>query len=150
MKLLILTPCNNVLQDPQFGSSLISVFHGINFQVPPDTEVPSNAVIPKEWAVFSKWRLEPDEYGKEYTSRIEIYWPDGAEFTKASVVAQQPTKDGMAFINRMNGFPVGQDGEIRVLQFLESSGEVVYGPVETIIKVNDPYFIATTNQGESA
>jgi hypothetical protein len=148
MKLLVFTPCNSALQDPILGSSLIAIFHGITFKVPPGTELPSNAVIPKDWAIFSKWGLEPEEYGKEYTSKIEIYWPDGTEFVKASLVSQQPTRDGMAFISRMTGFPVGQDGEIRVVQLLESGGEIIYGPTELIIKVNDPAFIATINQGE--
>jgi hypothetical protein len=31
---------------------------------------------------------------------------------------------------------------------LESGGEIIYGPTELIIKVNDPAFIATINQGE--
>ena|ERR1035438_2166062 len=148
MKLLVFTPCNIVLQDPGLGSSLISIFHGITFKVPTGTELPSNAVMPKEWAIFSKWGLELEEYGKEYTSKIEIYWPDGTEFAKFSLVSEQPTKDGMAFINRLTGFPVGQDGEIRVVQLLEGNGEIVYGPVELIVKINDPAYLVTTPQGD--
>jgi hypothetical protein len=139
MKLLLLTACDKVLQDPQFGSSLISVFHGIKFQVPAGTELPKDAVVPKEWAIFSKWELLPEEENKNHVSVIEIFWPDGNAFIKYALKAAQPTKNGMAFINRMTGFPVGQDGKLKVIQSLECDGVVVGGPHELDLQVDVTY-----------
>jgi hypothetical protein len=139
----MLTPCTNVLIDMQYGASLISIFHGITFTLPEGTERPTNAVMPKEWAIYSKWNLEPEEYGKNYTSNIKIYWPDGTLFSEATLDAVQPTKDGMAFINRMNGFPVGQDGKLRILQTLESDGITIARSEEITLAINDPAHFAT-------
>jgi hypothetical protein len=138
MKLLIYTACDRVLQDPVHGASLITVFHGLAFKVQEGIELPPNAVMPKEWAVFTKWGLEREEVGKQYVSKLEIYWPDGTEFIKFSLEALQPIRDGLMFISRITGFPVGQTGNLRILQTLESEGSIVFGPEELIIKVNDP------------
>jgi hypothetical protein len=136
MKILLLAACDRVIQDPQFGNSLISVFHGIKFQVPTGAEMPNDAVIPKEWAIFSKWELLPEDEDKPYTSAIKILWPNGTEFIQYRLAAAQPTKTGLAFINRLNGFPVGQAGKIKILQSLECDGAVVYGPEELDIQVD--------------
>lgn len=148
MKLVIFTPCNNVLQDPQFGASLISVFHGIVFRVSEGTELPPNAVTPKEWAVFSKYNMEPEDVGKDYTSILTIHWPDGSIFTEASLQAKQPTIGGMAFVNRLSGFPIGQDGRLRLVQRLESDGVLVAGPEELFVVVNDPSYIELVRNKE--
>jgi hypothetical protein len=138
MKLLLHSACNNVLQDPQFGASLISVFHAIAFMVPEGQEFPANAVVPKEWAIFCKWSLLPEEYGKNYTCLHKLFWPDGTVFAEAKLEAVQPTKDGMAFVQRLNGFPVGQQGNLRIVQTIESDGVIVGGPDELLIAINDP------------
>jgi hypothetical protein len=135
MKLLLLTACEKVLQDVQSGHSLISVFHGLTIQLPPEPEMPGNAVIPKEWAIFSKWELLPDEEGKNYASSVEIFWPDGTFFAKSIIAAAQPTQDGMAFIVRLPGFPIGQNGKLKIVQFLQSDDEQVFGPVELEVRV---------------
>src|ERR1039458_6396967 len=121
MKLLILTPCEKVIQDVQSGNSLISVFHGIKIKLPPvDAGLPSDAVAPKDWAIFSKWGLLPEEEGRNYTSFVEVFWPDGRLLASQRLEAAQPTKHGMAFITNLRGFPVGQNGNIKVLCSLES------------------------------
>lgn len=135
MKLLIFTACEKVIEDLTQGSSLISIFHGIKIQIPENQELPTNVVVPKDWAAFSKWELDQGEEGGEYTSRIQIIWPDGSEFARHELPATQPTKDGMAFVHRLNGFPFGQNGRLLLLQSLLCDGEVIFGPVEFAIKV---------------
>jgi hypothetical protein len=136
MKLLIATPCEKVLQDPESGHSLIAVFHEIKIQISQDApEIPGNALIPKEWAVFSKFELKPDEEGKEYSLKMEVFWPDGTLLVGNQVAAAQPTKNGMAFVIKMQGFPIGQPGVIRMNQTLTTNGKPVYGPTELTARV---------------
>jgi hypothetical protein len=136
MKLLLAAPCQMSLQDAETGHSLIAVFHEIKIAVPIDTpELPSNAIAPKEWGVFSKFGLTPDEEGKEYTLTTEIFWPDGNQLMHQELHAIQPTKNGMAFISRMQGFPMGQNGIVRVIQTLSSDGHIVLEPIEIEIGV---------------
>jgi hypothetical protein len=137
MKLLLAALCDRVLNDPDYGHSLIAVFHAIRIQIVQDAPgLPSNAVLPKEWAIFAKYGLESNEEGKDYSITGEIFWPDGSLFGTLTVAAAQPSKDGMAFILKVNGFPMGQNGTIRVLLTLSSSGKTVFGPTELIAKVN--------------
>lgn len=142
MNLLLLAPCDRILQDPTQGVSLINVFHGLMFKIPEGIDLPKDAVMPKEWTIFSKWELGPEEVGKDYISRVQIFWPDGTEFLKSSLTAMQPTRDGMSFTNQMNTFPVGQAGKLRVVQTLESDGVTVYGPTDLSINVIGAYKIS--------
>lgn len=137
VKLLVLTPCEKVLSDPFSGQSLIGVFHGLRVALPVATDppMPQDAVVPKDWAIFSKWQLEPHEENLDYSSQIEVFWPNGTPFVNARLQAMQPTKSGMAFINRLNGFPIGQNGALRITQSLLRGEEVVFGPVELQVDV---------------
>jgi hypothetical protein len=135
MKLLLIAPCQIALQDPDQGHSLIAVFHEILIKIPADApELPAIAIIPKEWAIFSKFSLEPDEEGKDYSLNTSIFWPDGTLFVSQAILAAQPTKNGMAFITRLQGFPMGQNGLVKVSQTLTSEGNLVCENIEVEIK----------------
>jgi hypothetical protein len=135
MKLLIATPGASVIQDPEFGQSLISVFHEIAMKLAPDAEPPANAMIPKEWCGFSKWGLESDEEGRDYSCQLEILWPDGSTFAKQEIPASQPTRNGISFIFRFTAFPIGQPGRLSILTRLLSAGQQIHPEVEMNVKV---------------
>src|ERR1035438_9786942 len=112
MRLLLVTPCQLAIQDPVSGQSLIAVFHDIKIKIAENApELPPNAIIPKEWSIFSKFTMEPDEEGKDYSLNTNIYWPNGEQFVSQAMDAAQPTKNGMAFIVKMEMFPIGQRSE---------------------------------------
>jgi hypothetical protein len=137
MKPLITVPCQIALNDPVSGHSLIGVFHEIKVQISGDLpELPLNAMLPKEWAVFSKFGLTPEEEGREYSLKTDIYWPDGSLLLRNLLPAEKPTRNGMAFIVRLQAFPFGQPGMIRVVETLLSGDENVYGPIELEINVS--------------
>lgn len=119
MKLLIFTPCEKVLQDARSGHSLINVFNELKIQVPPNTELPSDAVIPKEWAIFTKWELDAEDEGKECASVLRILWPDGKVWAEQTLSAP-PTKGVLSFMVQLQGFPFGQNGKLRVVNSLRS------------------------------
>lgn len=137
MKLLLATPTNMVLEDPTVGQSLIGVFNEIKIQIASDSpEIAANIMLPKEWAVFWRFGLEPEEEGKEYSLVIEMRWPDGAILGLQTLSAVQPTKNGMSFVAKLQAFPMGQNGTFRVSAKLTSNAELVCGPIETEIKVS--------------
>jgi hypothetical protein len=149
MRQMILTPCERVIQDPKSGPSLISTFQNMGIVVPVDPELPSNAVIPKEWTVFAMWLLEAEEQGKSFTLKVAIYWPDGELFTERSVDLIATHPDWMNFIATLNGFPVGQSGKVRISVSAECEGKVVSGPLDTFIAVtvkHDDTVFATAAQ----
>ena len=136
MKVLLAAPCNLVLEDKISGHSLIGVFHEIRIQIPADApDIPVNAMIPREWALFAKFGLEAEEEGLPYSLTVDFRWPDGTPFASHTVQAEQPTKNGMAFITRLQAFPMGQNGIIKSTATLNSGDNIVCGPIETEIKV---------------
>ncbi len=149
MKNLVHTPCQLVLRDAEYGHSLVAVFHELRLQFPPETVIPPNAVIPREWSVFSKWELEEDEEGKDYTSATEIFWPDGTPFLKTELKASPPVSNGMAFIFRFGVFPMGQIGTIRISNTLSEGGRLVSGPIETAIRLRHQFDLPAAPTPES-
>jgi hypothetical protein len=123
------------MNDPDVGHSLIGVFHEILIQISHDAEPPSNAMIPKEWAIFSKFSLDLEEEGKEYSLVTDIFWPDGSLLLSQTLNAIQPTKNGMAFITRLQAFPMGQQGKVRIKETLTSEGRAIWGPMELEVVV---------------
>jgi hypothetical protein len=124
-----------VVQDPDSGQSLIAVFHEIKIRIGDTSEVPSNALIPKDWTVFTKFALEPEEEGKDYVLNTRIFWPDGSPFVDQSLTANQPTKNALVFTIRMQGFPIGQSGMIKIRQTLTSGGIEVCEQIEVEVRV---------------
>ena len=93
-------------------------------------------MLPKEWAIFSKFGLEPSEEDKDYTLKTDIFWPDGKVLASHILDAMPPTKNGMAFIAKSQAFPMGQQGVVRIRESLTSEGKVVFGPIEMEVKVS--------------
>jgi len=139
MKNLIHTPCQLAIRDDASGHSLIAIFHELKLQFPPGTEIPSNAVIARDWALFSKWEMDEEEEGRDYISTTEIFWPDGTLFSRSELKASTPVANGMAFIVRVNGFPMGQTGTIRISSILSENGNLIAGPIETAIRLHHQF-----------
>jgi hypothetical protein len=119
MKLLLATACQVVINDPEFSHSLISVFHEIRFGISSSIDLPPNALIPREWSVFSKWELTDEESTGDIAQTCEMYWPDGALLSRTKLVAAKPVQRALAFNVRSQGFPVGQSGKLKIVLWIE-------------------------------
>lgn len=130
MRMLIASPCQMVItdKDEATGHSLIGVFHSLKIRVPETTEVPAKALLPKEWAIFSKWELDPSESAKEIKLFVEIFWPDGEPLSKTELVAAEISENQTAFIIRTIGFPMG-GGKIKIILSIFADGELAHEPV---------------------
>jgi hypothetical protein len=131
--------CEKVILDQNIIASLISLFTQVNVDAP--AEVPPNAVIPKEWAVFVSWDWEPTDAGREYLNRIQILHPDGTVFVEMpnSTFTMQPGRKQQ--INApVVGIPIGQQGRCGVRLWLEHGGVVVVEPrtIYLDVKHNPP------------
>jgi len=150
MNNILFAPCQLVIQDAELGHSLIAVFHEIKMQFPPGTEIPSNAVIPRDWAIFTKWEMSSDEEGKDYVSNTDIFWPDGSMFATFSLHAKPPVATGMAFIVRLQGFPMGQAGLIRITNRVMNGEVLVAGPIERSIRIHREFNLLTHEPREES
>jgi hypothetical protein len=130
MKLLMASPCQTVLIDAELGHSLIAVFHHIAMKVPAEAEIPPNALIPREWAIFSKWQVEPEDTGQNFIQVSQVFWPDGTLLVENRVNAVPRSDRYMAFVVKNQAFPIGQNGEIKIVLWIESEGEKIVPTVE--------------------
>jgi hypothetical protein len=136
MKLQVLLACERIIEDPNGGPSLISVFTKFSVAALDNQELPSDAVLPRDWVIYTVWRLEEHESDKAYTLRSEIYWPDGTQFASSSIAATKDrAEDFVTFTGKANGFPIGQVGKMRIAVWVETDGVKVSDVEETHINV---------------
>jgi len=136
MNLLLATPCNLVANDQELGPSLIGVFHDMTIKIHPDIEIPGNALIPKEWAIFSKWMLSSEETRRDYVLVSEVYWPDGTLLHQTKSKSSSPATTALIFIIKHQAFPFGQDGRVRIRLWMENEDKtLVHESIEIFISV---------------
>ncbi len=132
MKLLIASPCQMVITDKDagYGHSLIAIFHHIKVRVPESAEIPSNALLPREWTIFSKWLLDPAETARKVKQVTEGFWPNGDPLFRQELLASQIVDNQTAFIIRNMGFPMGQNGIIKIVLSIFVDDKLAHEPVE--------------------
>jgi hypothetical protein len=119
-KLLIFVPCEKIIIDAGGNASLIVLLQDIGLEVPAKTPVPREAVTPKEWAIFTAWKIATEDFGRTFKQVVQLLWPDGKEFKNGAIGFVPEDKKAVHQI-QMNivGFPVGQVGPITINMWLE-------------------------------
>jgi len=116
--------------------SLINLFSKMIVEIMPQTDVPANAVGPKEWVIFSMWDVEAGDENKHLFLGTSILYPDGTQFGEARKVPipiHLGQRSQMAI--RINGFPLGQAGFYTVRTWIEEKEVIVTGPIEFKIEL---------------
>jgi len=117
-KLLLFAPCQKAIIDEVDKSvSLVGVMHGFNFQAigePPSATLPTNVVIPMNWAMVSIWLRLPEDNDKTFEQLIELITPDNTK-VQASTQAFQMTTRTHQIAMSANTFPVGKTGEYKLV-----------------------------------
>lgn len=118
--LLIFAPCEKIVMDKEGNASLIVLFENLTVDSKEQAEIPRNAVSPKEWAVFTRWQMNEDEKERPFVQCILVRWPDGSEFNKGAVqFPSLPVSTIKQVTLSIMGFPVGQEGPIKIILWLE-------------------------------
>lgn len=135
-KLYVFAVCDKVILDARGTASLISLFNEVHAILQPGTDIPPNAVAPKEWAVYVSWEQEPADAGKEYEQILQIISPDGSvfqqlkfKFTFASDKTHQQNTGNVL------GFPIGREGTYTVKMWLEHNNAIVCEPPTISLRV---------------
>jgi hypothetical protein len=126
-QLYVFAVCEKVIIDQNGIPSLISLFTRVNFS--PATDIPGNAIAPKEWSIYTSWDWEPGDEGREYKQVLQILYPDGSPFMprqEQRFVMQPNTKHQIN--TPVLGFPIGQWGTYTVRMQLEHNETVIFQP----------------------
>lgn len=133
-KLRAFIACEKVIYDEKKVPSLISLFSSVEVRIMGG--MPADAVIPKDWAIFTMWDAEPGDAGVAFVQCTQILWPDGKPFLDRNEHALkfEPGKPNYLHRLQMGAFPVGKHGDCTIRVWLESNGTVVAEPA--LLKVN--------------
>lgn len=127
----IYVACEKVIIAKDEVASLIGLFSKLVIKIPVGTDIPRNAVAPKEWCVFSIWETEPGDERREYTVCTEVLYPDRSQFVPVmrNRINVELNKRAQTMV-QIEGFPVGQPGEHTVRTWIEENNQRVFGPIE--------------------
>jgi hypothetical protein len=123
--LALFTVCEKVIIEDNGMPSLITLFTRIATTPNIGAEIPSNALAPKEWAIFTAWDWEKDDEGVRYTQAIEVRVPDGKVFAdiKTNFVIERDKRQQVRV--PLVGFPIGQRGDCTVHLWLRRGSTLV-------------------------
>ena len=130
LKPYLCVACEKVIIGKDNIASLISLFSKMTVTVQPGNEPPSNAVVPREWFVFSIWETGPGDETRGYDLVTQILYPDGAQFGEIAKqrLAIEPGKRAQVTV-QVPGFPVGQIGDYSVKTWIEENQKIVLEPI---------------------
>lgn len=132
----IFVACEKAILGNDGVASLIALFTKIIANIPEGTEIPKNAVVPKDWAIFSMWNTEPGDEKRECFICTEIVYPDKTPFLilpKSKMVLEQSKKSQVGI--QVQGFPIGQEGSYTVRTWIEEAQQTIAGPIEFNMEV---------------
>jgi len=131
LKPYVCVACEKAILAQDGVASLISLFSKIILTVPAGTEIPQNAVAPKEWAVFSIWDPEPGDEIRTYFLCTQILYPDETQYGEIakSKFNIEVGKRAQMHI-QIQGFPIGQTGEYKIRTWIEENQKRVSDPIQ--------------------
>ena len=143
MKCLALLTCEKIIIDKDGAHSIINVMlkGQVNLQQiqagqSPHVAVPSNAVTPMNWFIYSLWSPSSDDVGKSFEQVYQVFWPNGDKLTENRLPFTQKDDDMHQVTFSFFGFPVGQQGRIRVFTWLDSGGHRASDMIETYVQLS--------------
>jgi len=144
MKCRALLACDKIIVDKQGAHSLINVMaHAIVWaqqqlpgQEPQDIPIPPNAVSPQQWWIYTFWTMSPAEDGQSFEQVYQVYWPNGEKLMENRLPFKQQGDKPQQTTYFIGGFPVGQEGAVKIVTWLDSHGTRVSDIEETVVFVS--------------
>lgn len=143
-----LLTCEKVIIDKDGAHSLINVMLNASIklqeaqgQAPPrDVDIPSNAVAPNQWWIYTLWEPAMEDVGQSFVQVYEVYWPNGDKLAPPEHKLQLPFIQRDDKMNQTTfyiaGFPVGQQGKVRIVTWLESqAGDRRTNEIENFVRI---------------
>jgi|SRR6267154_1562803 len=144
MKCITLLTCEKVIIDKEGAHSLINVMLNANVklqqvqegQPAEDTLIPNDAVTPMQWWIYTVWNPSSDDVGRAFEQVYQVFWPNNEKLAESTLPFTQKDEKMQQTTFYIGGFPIGQQGKIRVVTWLHFEGRRVSEMAETYIMVN--------------
>jgi len=141
MKFLALCPCEKIIFDKRETPSLITLIQNVEISIVQEAEssveFPLNAVVPKEWFIYTRWQSSDEDVGKNFEQVFQVNWPDGEKFIEQRVQLKPIVKDDdlQQSSLQLMGFPAGQPGLIEIATWLDSDGHRMSDIIKCTVRV---------------
>jgi hypothetical protein len=138
---LISTPGEPSLPDESGAgpASLISLFSKLLVAAAAAGEaasIPTNAIIPKEWAIYTEWDVEPGDENRSYVLNAHVLFPDGTPFGEPAKIQINVTPNRRSqVIVRCPAFPIGQVGMYTARVWIEENQQRVGEHIDLKVEV---------------
>lgn len=132
-------PGSSPIPDPTGPTSLISLFSKLYVQANATGSgetIPPNAVIPREWAIYTEWDTEPGDETKHYELCAQLLYPDGTFFGEQ---VKYPVNVSLhrrsQVIVKVGAFPIGQAGIYTARVWIEENRQRVSESIDLRIEL---------------
>ncbi|MFZ0292136.1 MAG: hypothetical protein WAL52_00915 [Candidatus Sulfotelmatobacter sp.] len=143
MKCIALLACEKIIIDKDGAHSIINVM--LNAEILLQSldgsdrtqviTIPPDAVAPQVWWIYTIWQPSPDDVGKSFEQVYQTYWPNNDKFMEARITVVLKDDTPMQTSFHVGGLPVGKEGKLKVLTWLDHEGHSVTEVSEALINV---------------
>jgi hypothetical protein len=156
MKCHAFCACNKIIIDKDGAHSIIEVMLNAEVKMTIATslegpqiqaKIPPNALAPSMWWLYTQWEPSAEDVGQELEQVFQVYWPNGEKFTENRLRFKQQD-------DRMNqtsfyygGFPVGQQGKLRLVTWIDREGQRVSEVNESFVLIKHTHVPDPNQQG---
>lgn len=97
---------------------------------------PADAVAPIQWWIYTLWDPSPGDVQRSFEQVYQAYWPNGDKVLEARLPFvlsdDRMQQSSFSFV----GLPVGQQGKVRIVTWLDADGQRVSDLSETYIRIS--------------
>jgi hypothetical protein len=120
-KLLVFAPCERVIYErDDNGASLITLLEGLT--VTSDEKLAEDAIMPIRWQIFTSWKIEEGEQGKDFEQRIVIIAPSGKQ-SEDNIATFHLQREYHHIRTQIIGLPIGIAGVCLIKLSLREQGQ---------------------------
>jgi hypothetical protein len=158
MKCHALLTCDKLIIDKDGAHSLINVIlhaHVGEQQLQTDTgewvsiPIPPKAVNPNQWWIYTLWEPSHEDVGGSFEQIYQLYWPNGEKVSESRLSFKQKDEAMQQTSYFYLGFPIGQEGKVRILTWIESKGERTSDIAETHVLITHSKSVPPTHAARS-
>jgi len=156
MKCHAFVACNKIIIDKDGAHSIIEIMLNAEIRAvrtavvgnnnSTTIEIPPNAVSPQVWWLYTQWEPSSQDVGEDFEQVFQVYWPNGDKFAETRLQFNQKDDKMNQTSFFFGGFPLGQEGKLRLLTWLDHHGhssEVI----ESFVMIKHVRIPASQQQG---
>jgi hypothetical protein len=156
MKCHAFCACNKIIIDKDGAHSIIEIMLNAEVKMSMATSldgpqvpavIPPNAIAPNMWWLYTQWEPSTADVGQGFEQVFQVYWPNGEKFIESRLPFTQKDDRMNQISFYIGGFPVGQQGRLRLVTWLDCQGHAASGITESFVSIQHTLVSGANEQG---